>query len=328
MGNKKCGLSLRLLPLFVIVAMLSPSGRCDNSSGVSFDNRSLLALYSPVSSRPASPSARIDLSNILLADYFGNSDTAFANRSGRKTSDLLKKLMLIENLSVAGDYDKKMQESDLESSAKKEQSVDKILEYRVVSGDSLWLLSRRYGVSMEKLVRLNELEDLELRIGQTLTIPVNTQKAIDIPADMRQETQLSESGYHWPANSRRITSPFGYRRHPLLNTRHFHNGVDIAGERGSPVYAAADGLVTFSGWSNYAGNMVIMKHFDGLTTTYAHLHRLYVKSGESVSSGQQIGEIGRTGRATGYHLHFGTRKYGAWSDPMDLFKSGKVAQKR
>lgn len=207
------------------------------------------------------------------------------------------------------------------------------IEYKVVAGDNLWELARKNGSSMELIARINNLKSLEINVGQELIIPVDVNKARQLPEKLASGKKLTNDlnhggEYRWPANSHRVTSPFGYRRHPLSKTYHFHNGVDIAGVKGSPVYSVAEGIVTFSGWKDYSGNLIIVRHLDGVSTIYAHMNRLLVKSGTPVRTGQKIGEIGRTGRATGYHLHFGTRKYGAWSNPMQLFEPERIARKK
>jgi hypothetical protein len=100
-------------------------------------------------------------------------------------------------------------------------------------------------------------------------------------------------------------------------TREPHHGVEFVNESGTPVYAAADGMVIFAGpdeeaiyspWKNYYGNLVVMEHNDGLFTLYAHLSKINVEAGQGVPVGEKIGEVGRTGVAIGSHLHFEVRR--------------------
>ena len=112
-----------------------------------------------------------------------------------------------------------------------------------------------------------------------------------------------------------ISSPFGYRSHPLLGRRRLHTGMDFAAGYGSTIRAADSGTVIYSGWYGGYGKTVIINHGKGITTLYAHSSRLYVKSGQSVRRGESIAAIGSTGLSTGPHLHFEVRKNGIPVNP-------------
>lgn len=109
-----------------------------------------------------------------------------------------------------------------------------------------------------------------------------------------------------PVKGARRTSPPGMRVHPILKVRKFHAGWDLAAPTGTPVVAAADGVVTSAGWGGGYGNLVILQH-GSLQTRYAHLSKILVRGGQKVKQGQQIGKVGTTGRSTGPHLHFEKR---------------------
>lgn len=113
--------------------------------------------------------------------------------------------------------------------------------------------------------------------------------------------------FEMPANSR-ISSEFGSRFHPIDKKIKFHDGIDIAAPKGTPIGAAADGVVTFAGWSKGYGNLVIIRHADGRETRYGHTEKLFVKEGEQIVAGQQIATVGSTGKSTGPHLHFEVRE--------------------
>ena len=113
-----------------------------------------------------------------------------------------------------------------------------------------------------------------------------------------------------------ITSPFGYRIHPIFGTMRFHTGVDIGAYYGSPVLASDSGVVIDSGWLGGYGNCIIVDHGGGYSTLYAHCSELYVSYGQSVSKGQQIAAVGSTGNSTGPHLHFEVRINGEPVDPL------------
>ncbi|MED0677586.1 peptidoglycan DD-metalloendopeptidase family protein [Aneurinibacillus thermoaerophilus] len=122
----------------------------------------------------------------------------------------------------------------------------------------------------------------------------------------------------WPTQTRRITSPFGYRIHPILKYRKFHDGIDIGEPQGSPIFAAADGVVTYAGYMNGYGNTVIIYHQNGLSTLYGHIRYggILVQNGQKVKRGEKIAEVGSTGRSTGPHLHFTVTANGQDVDPM------------
>ncbi len=122
----------------------------------------------------------------------------------------------------------------------------------------------------------------------------------------------------WPVTGP-VTSGFGMRVHPVLGYARMHSGVDIAAPSGTPVGSAAAGIVAFAGWSGGYGNLVVVDHGDGLATAYAHLSRTAVRTGQSVSQGQEIGNVGCTGLCTGPHLHFEVRVNGQPVDPMQYF---------
>jgi murein DD-endopeptidase MepM/ murein hydrolase activator NlpD len=124
-----------------------------------------------------------------------------------------------------------------------------------------------------------------------------------------------------PLNHIRITSKFTKRRfHPVLKRWKAHHGTDFGARRGTPILAAADGKVIFSGRKGGYGNVIKIQHKDKYVTLYAHQSRLKAKVGQQVSAGQVIGFVGSTGRSTGPHLHFGLYKNGRAVDPMRMVK--------
>ena len=121
-----------------------------------------------------------------------------------------------------------------------------------------------------------------------------------------------------PVAFSRVTSSFKMRFHPLLHVWKKHQGVDYAAPTGTPVRSVGDGVVDFAGVQNGYGNIIILKHRNNFKTVYAHLSRILVRKGESVSQGQNIGAVGATGWATGPHLHFEYRINNVYRDPLTV----------
>jgi murein DD-endopeptidase MepM/ murein hydrolase activator NlpD len=126
----------------------------------------------------------------------------------------------------------------------------------------------------------------------------------------------------WPTpDSARITSPFGWRIHPISRVREFHSGIDIGGlPTGRNIVAADSGMVILADWFGGYGKTVIIDHGKGITTLYAHTNQILVKEGQTVAKGQVIAHVGSTGMSTGPHLHFEVRVNGTRVNPLDHVK--------
>ena len=124
-----------------------------------------------------------------------------------------------------------------------------------------------------------------------------TEEAPEAPSDMSVPNGT-------PTEYVRISSPFGSRIHPITHKRHGHKGIDLAAPRNTPIYATADGVVTFSGRNGGYGNFVKLNHKNGYKTAYAHMNRIAVRKGKTVQKGDLIGYVGSTGSSTGNHLHY------------------------
>ena len=119
----------------------------------------------------------------------------------------------------------------------------------------------------------------------------------------------------WPVNGP-ITSPFGWRVHPIWGTQIFHAGIDIAADYGQPVHAADSGTVIYAGWMGGYGNAVMINHGGGMVTLYGHNQSFTVDVGDHVSRGQTIALAGSTGNSTGPHCHFEVRIHGEVTQPL------------
>ncbi len=220
--------------------------------------------------------------------------------------------------------------------------------HTVKKGENLWRICYAYNVNMESVRRFNGLKKSEhIVVGERLFIPgvlkarrvimPAPQKVINNGSSTKQSILSSQKGkqnspsikkrikkrlykkaqaqktdinFIWPVKGP-VTTWFGIRKGRR------HDGIDIASPKGTPIYAAEKGKVIYSGngISGY-GNLIIIKHRDGFSTVYAHNSINKVKIDESVAKKQLIGKVGKTGRATGYHLHFEIRRNVGSVDPM------------
>jgi murein DD-endopeptidase MepM/ murein hydrolase activator NlpD len=120
----------------------------------------------------------------------------------------------------------------------------------------------------------------------------------------------------WPAEGE-ITSPFGWRVHPIFGTQRLHTGIDIGADYGDSIRAADGGVVIHSDWMGGYGNAVIIDHGNGISTLYAHNSQLLVDEGQTVAKGQTVARCGSTGYSTGPHLHFEVRQNGSPVNPLN-----------
>ena len=136
-------------------------------------------------------------------------------------------------------------------------------------------------------------------------------------ANVDQPAPAAGGGMAWPVAGR-ITSHFGYRRHPILGFSRLHAGVDFGAGWGSPIVAAADGQVVRAGWAGGYGRQVRIAHGDGLMTSYSHMSSIVAEAGTIVRAGQLVGYVGSSGLSTGPHLHYEVRRYGAPVNPLSV----------
>lgn len=148
-----------------------------------------------------------------------------------------------------------------------------------------------------------------------------------IAASKEIEKLIRGSQYHYPGGTAgaggmiwplvgEITSPFGWRVHPITGDARFHSGLDIGGDYGDPIHAAAAGQVIYSGWISGYGYAVIIDHGGGISTLYGHNEALAVSEGQMVAQGQVIAYCGSTGNSTGPHCHFEVREGGEPVEPL------------
>lgn len=249
--------------------------------------------------------ARIERSNLEAAN---------AQKTGYMNS-------LMSNLSAyEAQYDAMLRESDaIESQianldlsiqkAKEEESA-RIAKQRAAAEEA-----RR-----EKEAAARKASRSTGRTASTRSASVNSAPAVsdDVVSYGEKATPEAKTGeLYWPVpGHHRITSPFGYRIHPILKYRKLHTGVDIGAPNGTPVVSAGSGTVIASRFMSGYGNCIMIDH-GGKVTVYAHLSSRAVSPGQSVSAGETIGYVGSTGMSTGAHLHFEVRVNGAVQNPLN-----------
>ncbi len=185
---------------------------------------------------------------------------------------------------------------------------NKVQVHIIRPGETLWDIARNYNVDLNELQRLNSNKQAcNLKIGDLIKLPQNSAQVAF--SESVKPSRSIVSRFVWPIRGT-ITSKYGWR------SSGFHHGLDIAGNLGDPVQAAAGGVVSFTGYISLYGNTVIIDHPNGKQTLYAHLNETKVKSGDRVARGAIIATVGSTGRSTGPHLHFEIKQGDTREDPL------------
>ena len=185
-----------------------------------------------------------------------------------------------------------------------------VVYHRVRKGETLSRLSRKYKASVATLQKWNRLKTGSINVGQRLK--VGTRALVSIPRGYKERAM-----FQMPSEGGRITSGFGRRRNPFDGGfSSFHKGVDIGLDLGTRFRAAREGVVIFAQRMGGYGNCIFIRHSDGFVSVYAHGKKIMVRRGDVVQRGQLIGYVGRTGNATGPHLHFEIRRWKRAMNPI------------
>jgi murein DD-endopeptidase MepM/ murein hydrolase activator NlpD len=183
-------------------------------------------------------------------------------------------------------------------------------------------IAKKYKVKPELIRRANGLDSTTIARGHEIFLP----GAKPLP----EIHYVKQKVFAWPIKANyRLTSGFGWRVHPITGSRAFHTGIDIGASMRTPIHAAADGVVAFAGDGGSYGNMVLLRHKNGLFTVYGHASKLLVKKGQWVKRGRKIALVGSTGASTGAHLHFEVKNTEKHVNPHTaLKKTERVAVKQ
>ena len=206
-----------------------------------------------------------------------------------------------------------------------EESQTQLAQKRVEADKKLAALNDRNEEFLELLAEAEEADNaLMMEIAQKEK-EYNAAKAAEAAATAptynvangQMPPPSVTNGITWtmPCAYLRLSSPYGYRVHPVYGTYSFHDGVDLANYSGTPILATRAGTVTFALYSPTAGYFVSINHGDGFSSVYMHMTHFIVSAGQEVAAGQTIGYMGSTGTSTGPHLHFGISYNGASQNP-------------
>ena len=206
-----------------------------------------------------------------------------------------------------------------------------VVTHEVQKGQTLYRISKAYGVTVEELMDANRITDpRELKVGEALLIPgARERRAItsyDAPEPEARPAPVTVASQRRPATIS-VGRGSGDLEWPLRGVlyarfgrkgKELHDGIDLAAPAGQPVKTAASGTVLFAGEQKGYGLIVIVEHDSGLITLYAHNRDLRVKTGQKVRGGQVVATVGDSGRTSGPHLHFEVRKDGHPVDPLEF----------
>lgn len=182
--------------------------------------------------------------------------------------------------------------------------------YIVGENDNFDSIAFAFEISTERLRLANPwLKPSNISAGMRLTIPRD-------PLDKQISATSENRQFIWPVNDIDVSSTFGYRHGEL------HAGIDLRAPRGTEIYASAAGRVVFSGSRPGYGRMIVIDHENGIETVYAHNNRNLAEVGQRVRQGQLVASVGRSGNATGYHVHFEIRRLGKSVNPVSYLNAG------
>lgn len=254
-----------------------------------------------------------------LRDIYKNSRSSYLEIifGARDLSDFVSRSFYFEKI-VAKDIEllNRMRKQQAVIGQKREQLEKETSQIRDLTG-SIKLKENQLQLEVSQKHELHSsLQKMREEYERQIALLEESSKQIEALLRQRAGEVAEATGQMiWPVTGR-ISSGFGYRRHPIFRVIKFHTGIDIECPYGYPLKAADGGIVVDARyWGGY-GNAVIIDHGAGTSTLYGHLSRFYVVAGQSVKKGQTLGLAGTTGYSTGPHVHFEVRRNGAPVNPM------------
>ncbi|MGL4913156.1 MAG: murein hydrolase activator EnvC family protein [Romboutsia sp.] len=250
---------------------------------------------------------KVILSSTSVSDFFNN--VYIVREVVEQDKEILKEL-------DKNKLEIEKKESDLNNKKQEQEDLKLVLEQdnNIVQGDKSELEALKRELETEENGLEEELERLAAESAAKQAAENGMNSGDDLSGVI-----ISSGSWPVPGYSR-VSSPYGYRLHPVLNVQKMHTGVDIPAPTGTPVMAVDSGTITYSGVQGSYGNTIMIQHDDGKVSLYAHNSVLVASVGQRVEKGQVVSKIGSTGRSTGPHLHFEIRINGKHTNPLPYIK--------
>ena len=205
---------------------------------------------------------------------------------------------------------------------KKRTEADGLLAQLIASGAEFEALLDKAEQNVEELLgkiedKQDEYDDAKYNEWLATSVPPTTKPPVFTGGAAGEGNNVNGVTWLVPCNYVRVSSPYGYRIHPVYGDWRFHSGIDLSASSGTPIVASRSGVVTVATYDWSAGYYVTVDHMDGYETKYLHMTHYIVSKGDYVSAGQVIGYVGSTGTSTGAHLHFGVYYNGSSVNPAN-----------
>lgn len=215
---------------------------------------------------------------------------------------------LINEISTSKENTELKKQQKLNELSKKQQQLKEL------NGKATEIKTSRKQLESDIESQKSRLKELEKKEDEMISLSKQLEK--DLAKLMDAKAKYAGGSMRWPTPGyTSVSSPFGYRIHPIYKVRKMHTGIDIDAPMGATIVAANSGRVILAGWNGGYGNCVIIDHGDGIATLYGHQSKILVSVGDKVAKGDTIGKVGSTGLSTGPHLHFEVRLNGKPTDP-------------
>lgn len=240
----------------------------------------------------------------------------------------LEEMQIAAEEVAAAKNDLEIEKVALEASKAELDASNVVLDAKRAEADKL--LADLVAIGMEYELLLEEQEDEQMRLAIEIANTEQDYKdakaaewaaahppIVSTPSTAPSYAPPSSEGWIVPCSYTAFTSPFGLRIHPIYGYEKMHNGVDLAGISGTPIYASRSGTVTTATYGSSGGYYVNISHGDGFSSIYLHMTHYIVSPGQYVTQGQVIGYMGSTGASTGPHLHFGIAYNGTYVNPAN-----------
>lgn len=298
----------------------------DLDQQLSATKRKVTIVRADLEETQANLNEQVTLLNARLRDTYKNGDISYLELlfGAEDFSDFLSRihfmsLIIKQDLELIDTIEKEKKQVEVQKQEleKKEQSISRIQQEVSIKKEELEAHRAQRKAALDRIQQekvayetaLNELE----KTSQDLASMIQRIQARSSykPKNKRPGSTVNTSSgaMRWPLQGS-ITSDFGYRVHPIFKTRKLHTGLDIATRQGTPIVAAKDGVVIYSGWMGGYGKAIIIDHGGGISTLYGHCSALIAGEGQEVDRGQLIARVGNTGFSTGPHCHFEVRSNG------------------